>query len=90
MLLVQVVDLVVTLYEHTSDAHTLIISSSGEIGPAILLNTFVAPNIASDNCELNQRSTGIHQAQAITFPSLTLRLPIIRIVLRVALGYGSR
>ena len=50
MLLVRVVGLVVTLYEHTRDAHTLIISLRGEIGPAVLLNTFVAINIASDTC----------------------------------------
>ena len=50
MLLVRVVGLVVTLYEHTRDTHTLIISSRGEIGAAILLNTFVAVNVASDTC----------------------------------------
>ena len=50
VLLVRVVGLVVTLYEHTRDAHTLIISSRGEIGAAILLNTFVAVNVASDTC----------------------------------------
>jgi len=50
VLLVRVVGLVVTLYEHTKDAHTLIISSRGEIGPATLLNTFVAVNVASDTC----------------------------------------
>ncbi len=50
MLLVRVVGLVVTLYEHTRDAHTLIISSRGEIGAAILLNTLVAVNVASDTC----------------------------------------
>jgi len=50
VLLVRVVGLVVTLYEHTRYAHTLIISSRGEIGPATLLNTFVAVNVASDTC----------------------------------------
>ena len=40
--LVQVVGLVCTLYEHTRDARTLIISSRREIDPAILLTTFVA------------------------------------------------
>ena len=52
MLLVQVVGLVVTLYEHTRGAHTLIISSphTEEIGPTILSNTLVAANVASDTC----------------------------------------
>ena len=50
MLLVRVVGLVVTLYEDTRDTHTLIISSRGEIGAAILLNTLVAVNVASDTC----------------------------------------
>jgi len=48
--LFQVVGLICTLYEHTRDARSLIISSLREIGPAILLTTFVAANVTGDTC----------------------------------------